>query len=541
MFEPAQSEHEDVSEGDNDEVEITEAQSLHTNKAVATSPISSSFPITSSHAMNGEDEETHSTVIHVSPPPSPVLVSPAETGKDLASTPKTPPPLANDGSKADERMTSPAPPVLVNSLGQHGRLQGAWAKPLIMTEDLATHLDNGIGTESDWPALSTKNGGQKKNQNVNIQSKSSRDANRNATPQTQRSRIPTDKARFPWAARMNPQSRNLHRVTIPEYMDDGTPKATRKWILQRSLWHVDDCIMFVAPWTASETLTIPEIISIPLWVKLKNIPTTLYSIFGIEWIASGLGEPMLSYKPWLDPTMLGEAKVMVEVELDKPFPQKVAAWDKQGNYSLVDVEYPWLPTPCEKCGQIGHKQKRCLSISGQKKTTAHIGNNDPADAETAPSVDLAATRKETTGSSDLAHDNLLDQVTSPDDQLKNRNEQIMIDNVSHAAADDLASLASPLLETAPLSNNDVLKVVPKGTSSVEVFGLGSNKFTSLVTFDGEEEQLDPDDSVDLLTPLGKRLLRERPVKPSAKAMEIQLQTTSRGRGSRGRGNRGRNR
>ncbi|KAF8085379.1 hypothetical protein N665_0668s0013 [Sinapis alba] len=315
--------------------------------------------------------------------------------------------------------------------------------------------------------------------------------------------------------------------------------------------------------TASETLTIPEIISIPLWVKLKNIPTTLYSIFGIEWIASGLGEPMLSYKPWLDPTMLGEAKVMVEVELDKPFPQKVVAWDKQGNYSLVDVEYPWLPTPCEKCGQIGHKQKRCLSISGQKKTTAHIGNNDPAAAETAPSVDLAATRKETTGSSDLAHDNLLDQVTSPDDQLKNRNEQFMIDNVSHAAADDLASLAaiseleniyappiivcmnepteSPLLETAPLSNNDVLKVVPKGTSSVEVFGLGSNKFASLVTSDGEEEQLDLDDSVDLLTPFGKRLLRERPVKPSAKAMEIQLQTTSRGRGNRGRGNRGRNR
>lgn len=136
---------------------------------------------------------------------------------------------------------------------------------------------------------------------------------------------------------MNPQTRNLHRVTVPEYMEDGTPKvtipdhvllhglqnhreyvigqfyrclvpsgglvyavlnriwgrkceifvrkisefsyifhipdeATRKFVLQRSLWHVDDCLMFVAPWTSSESLTLPEITSIPLWVTLKNIP-----------------------------------------------------------------------------------------------------------------------------------------------------------------------------------------------------------------------------------------------------------------------------
>ena len=85
---------------------------------------------------------------------------------------------------------------------------------------------------------------------------------------------------------------------------------------------------------------------------------------------------MLSYKPWLDPTMIGEAKIMVEVELDKKFPQKVAAWDKQGNFSLVDVEYSWLPTSCERCGQIGHKSKRCLSISGLKAATPATERKD---------------------------------------------------------------------------------------------------------------------------------------------------------------------
>lgn len=175
--------------------------------------------------------------------------------------------------------------------------------------------------------------------------------------------------------RMNPETRNLHRATTPEYLEDGTPNVTipnnvllqglqkqkkilegqfhrclvppgglvyavlnrlwgrkcnisvrkrsnfsyilhipdedtRKWVLSRSLWHVDDCIMFVAPWTSSESLSLLEISTIPLQVTLKNILSQLYSILGIEWIASGLGEPMLSHKPWLDPTMFGEASLL---------------------------------------------------------------------------------------------------------------------------------------------------------------------------------------------------------------------------------------
>lgn len=41
-----------------------------------------------------------------------------------------------------------------------------------------------------------------------------------------RIKIPTNITWFPWAARMNPQSRNLHRVTVPEYMEDGTSEIT---------------------------------------------------------------------------------------------------------------------------------------------------------------------------------------------------------------------------------------------------------------------------------------------------------------------------
>ena len=80
-------------------------------------------------------------------------------------------------------------------------------------------------------------------------------------------------------------------------------------------------------------------------------------------MASGLGEPILTHKPRLDPTTMGEAKVLVEMELDRDFPKIIALDDKQGNIFLVEVEYTWIPSTCGRCGNLGHKEKRCLLTS----------------------------------------------------------------------------------------------------------------------------------------------------------------------------------
>ena len=60
---------------------------------------------------------------------------------------------------------------------------------------------------------------------------------------------------------------------------------------------------------------------------------------------------------------MGESKVLVEMELDRDFPKIIALDDKQGNIFLVEVEYTWIPSMCERCGNLGHKEKRCLLLS----------------------------------------------------------------------------------------------------------------------------------------------------------------------------------
>lgn len=48
------------------------------------------------------------------------------------------------------------------------------------------------------------------------------------------------------------------------------------------------------------------------------------------------------------------------MELDKDFPKLIVLNDKQGNIFLVNADYTCIPSTCERCGNLGHKAKRCL-------------------------------------------------------------------------------------------------------------------------------------------------------------------------------------
>ena len=90
----------------------------------------------------------------------------------------------------------------------------------------------------------------------------------------------------------------------------------------------------------------------------------------ISHVASGFEEHIITHKPRFDPTSMGEAKVLVEMELDRDFRKLIALDDKQGNIFFVNVDCTWIPSICERCGNLGHKAKRCLMLSTTAQVTA---------------------------------------------------------------------------------------------------------------------------------------------------------------------------
>ncbi|KAJ4880210.1 hypothetical protein Rs2_37264 [Raphanus sativus] len=91
-----------------------------------------------------------------------------------------------------------------------------------------------------------------------------------------------------------------------------------------------------------------------------------------------------------------------------------------------------------------------------------------------------------------------------------------------------ASTLQGTISTAKESSSMVLR----DCGSNDLCHLVSNQFVFLASLEGEEDdQLDMDSctySIDLMTPSRKRMLWERPVKPTAKARESQMQSTSHG-------------
>ncbi|KAF2595654.1 hypothetical protein F2Q68_00009380 [Brassica cretica] len=83
------------------------------------------------------------------------------------------------------------------------------------------------------------------------------------------------------------------------------------------------------------------------------------------------------------------AKILVEVELSKGFPSRIAANDENVFISMVDVDYAWLPSKCERCGKLRHKIKHCL----ESVTKSHIVVTDVSENPSNGSTVVVETNK----------------------------------------------------------------------------------------------------------------------------------------------------
>ncbi|KAH0929665.1 hypothetical protein HID58_015392 [Brassica napus] len=304
-----------------------------------------------------------------------------------------------------------------SSISPFSRL-GAWAQPLkfinpssLMNSSLES---NGEEVARDhWPSLPSQNSGRM-GRKVPATMSNKFVAHGLPKPLDRKE----DDLRFPWAAKMNPASRNLYRATEPEYLEDGTPKSLAKQSL--ALVHV----------TAS---------------NIEDVHTPSASV-------DNNSDPIESSIP-----------SGMEVSLSNTLPADPVNPNEDDLHSLATISI---------------LENMCMSPTV-------ICINEPMESPILES------------------------------------------------AQKLSSVTTPIA-------NKISTVQRDGSRTAEP-DFGSNKFALLFSAEEEEDSSDVEedpDSMDLMTPPGKRILRERPVKPSTKAKEMHWHSTSRGRGNRGRGNRG---
>ncbi|KAF3540751.1 hypothetical protein F2Q69_00024080 [Brassica cretica] len=99
----------------------------------------------------------------------------------------------------------------------------------------------------------------------------------------------------------------------------------------------------------------------PIWIDLKGVPSLLFSHKALKCLSRATGKFVKLHPHTEKFTRLDVARVLVEVNLNKPLVEKISCLDKDGATVMIEVYYPWLPPKCSICNAWGNQGSNCKS------------------------------------------------------------------------------------------------------------------------------------------------------------------------------------
>ncbi|XP_071740845.1 uncharacterized protein [Rutidosis leptorrhynchoides] len=140
-------------------------------------------------------------------------------------------------------------------------------------------------------------------------------------------------------------------------------------VLENGPWIIRTMPIILNKWSPDISLTQENLSSIPVWVKLYDIPLAGYTADGLSAIATKLGRPMMidSYTSTMCRESWGRpnyARAIVEIKSENELKEvlKVATPRLYGMGRTVEnvrVVYEWKPPRCSGCRLFGRSHAQC--------------------------------------------------------------------------------------------------------------------------------------------------------------------------------------
>jgi hypothetical protein len=140
---------------------------------------------------------------------------------------------------------------------------------------------------------------------------------------------------------------------------------TRDDVMEEKIWHIINKPLILRKWTPGMQLLKISLSTVPIWIKIHNLPIEFWSSTCLSYVASGIGKPLCADSVTEEQLRLGFARVLVEVNVESDFPKEVEVEGVDGERVVVGIEYPWLPIKCNKCKSFGHLTHSCTKIEKQ--------------------------------------------------------------------------------------------------------------------------------------------------------------------------------
>ncbi|XP_022032619.1 uncharacterized protein LOC110933720 [Helianthus annuus] len=148
-------------------------------------------------------------------------------------------------------------------------------------------------------------------------------------------------------------------------------------VLEGGPWLIRKVPLFLNVWSPSISLKKGGIKSVPVWVKLHNVPIAVYTDDGLSLLASKIGVPkrLDSYTADMCAENWGRssfARALIEINAENEIKDHITIaipkLDEEGYLmERVDVEYEWKPLRCSLCCVFGHNDQNCSKNAQSKK------------------------------------------------------------------------------------------------------------------------------------------------------------------------------
>ncbi|CAI9259919.1 unnamed protein product [Lactuca saligna] len=220
-------------------------------------------------------------------------------------------------------------------------------------------------------------------------------------------------------------------------------------VLEGGPWLINNVPMFVQRWRPGLVLSKPQINSVPVWVKVFNVPLEYWNSKGITLIANEIGKPIAMDKitqkmcneHWGRPAFM---RFLVEMSAESEWMKELSVVSIDfGTGEKVEskcrIEYAWRPDICSHCKIYGHKNNNCGILNGKK-------NNDV--------TDVAVDREEKERKEKVDDDGFI-LVTKKNNKGQKFNTGVVINE--EGKVDLIKSLeknTKPVFDGMVVSNND---------------------------------------------------------------------------------------
>ncbi|KAK1303554.1 hypothetical protein QJS10_CPB11g01546 [Acorus calamus] len=129
--------------------------------------------------------------------------------------------------------------------------------------------------------------------------------------------------------------------------------------LEGGPWTMEHRPLILKRWSPDIRMEQERLSSIPIWVRLPNLPLHLWNVDCLSRIGSLIGSPLFMDSATLRCTKTSFARLCIEVEASTVLPDEVSVEIAPGLKEKFKVDYDWRPSACIHCQTFGHNEVRC--------------------------------------------------------------------------------------------------------------------------------------------------------------------------------------